>query len=195
MKDSVSENKKHKGKEIRFPFGYQRRSKDDLFKIFITENQKSLRGFKRGAPIAIMAILICLIVNNTIALIVMTPFALFLLIPIVGFYDVWRIRKKWEEEQNLRRAFVRERILKYGDYGIVFKEKTKNGLSQEKYAWSRYGFIIEWEKWLFLIPAKKKADTFQIREDEIGKENFSEFRDFAQSKLRYQFVSNYKDLI
>jgi hypothetical protein len=103
--------------------------------------------------------------------------------------------KKWEKKQMLRRIMVTERKLKYGDFGILFNEESENGLSQEKYVWNRYGLIIEWEKWLFLIPAKKKAHTFEIRKDEMGKENFSKFRDFAKSKLKYKLITNYKEII
>lgn len=78
---------------------------------------------------------------------------------------------------------------------LYLQEESKNGLSEEKYVWNRYGFMIEWEKWLFLIPAKKKADTFEINHDEIGKDNFLTFRDFAKSKLKYRLIKNYKEII
>lgn len=110
-------------KEIRFPFGYQSRTKEDLFKFFIIENRKSLRGFKRFLPFAIISILIWLITKNTIALIIMIPLAVLLLIAIVGYFDIWRVRKKWEKEQLPRRVLVKERVLKYGDYGIVFTRR------------------------------------------------------------------------
>lgn len=195
MENSEIDNSVNNETEIQFPFGYQKRTKEDLIKFFIIENRKSLRGFKRFFPIAIISILIWLITKNTIAMIIMIPFAALLLIAIVGYFDIWRVRKKWEKEQLLRRVLVKERILKYGDYGIVFKEESKNGLSQEKYVWNRYGFLIEWEKWMFLIPAKKKADTFEINQDEIGKDNFLRFRDFAKSKLKYRLIKNYKEII
>ena len=55
---------------------------------------------------------------------------------------------------------------------------------------------MEWGKYLFLIPPKKKkAGIFEIRKDEIGKENFLEFRDFAKSKLKYRLIMNYKEII
>lgn len=47
MNESENESQLLERKEIRFPFGYQKRSKDDLFKIFIIENRnhfEDLRG-------------------------------------------------------------------------------------------------------------------------------------------------------
>ncbi|MEZ5039965.1 MAG: hypothetical protein R2828_08735 [Saprospiraceae bacterium] len=196
MNESENENQLPERKEIRFPFGYQKRSKDDLFKIFIIENRKSIRGFKRLLPIAILAILIWLITKNIIALIIMIPFAALLLIAIIGYSDIWRVRKKWEKEQIPRRAYVEERILNYGDFGIEFQEKGKLGSWKETFVWNRFEFMAEWGKYLFLIPPKKKkADMFELREDEIGKENFIEFRDFAKSKLKYRLITNYKEII
>ena len=195
MNESKKGNSEVEGKEIRFPFGYQKRSKDDLFKIFIIENRKSIRGYKRIFLIALVLFLIWLITKHLIALIIMIPFIALVIIGIIGYFNIWRVRKKWEKEQIPRRTSVKERTLNYGDFGIIFKEESKNGLSQGKFAWNRYGFIIEWEKFLFLLPAKKKASSFEIREDEIGKENFLEFRDFAKSKLKYKLITNYKELI
>ena len=196
MNESEKENQLSERKEIRFPFGYQKRSKDDLFKIFIIENRKSIRGFKRLVPIAILSIVIWLITRNIVALIIMIPFAALLLIAIIGYYDIWRIRRKWEKEQIPRRVIVKERILNYGEFGIEFREESKHGLSKETFVWNRFEFMAEWEKYLFLIPSKKKkADIFEIREDEIGKENFLDFREFAKSKLKYRLITNYKEII
>ena len=195
MNESENENRKLKGKEIRFPFGYQNRSKEDLIKIFIIENRKSLKGFKRFLPIAIISILIWLITKNTIALIIMIPFAALLIRAAIGYFEIWRVRKNWEKKQIPSRAFTEKRILNYGDFGIAFKELNRDGLSQQKYAWNRYRDVVEWGEYLFLISAKAKADTFEIRADEIGKENFEEFRDFAKSKLKYHLVRNYKEVI
>lgn len=126
----------------------------------------------------------------------MIPFAVLLLIAIIGYSDIWRGRRKWEKEQIPRRAYVEERILNYGDFGIEFREKGKLGSWKETYVWNRFEFMAEWGKYLFLIsPKKKKADMFELREDEIGKENFIEFRDFAKSKLKYRFITNYKEII
>lgn len=183
------------GKEIQFQFGYQRRSNKDLFKIFIIENKKSLRGYIRVLLVAAPLILIWLLTKSMIALIVMAPFAVLLLIGLIGYSDIWRVRKKWEKEEIPRRAFVKKRTLKYGDYGVILKELDKNGQSQEKYAWNRFGAMIEWEKFLFLLPAKKKADMFVLRADEIGEANLSEFRDFAKSKLIYRSISGFKEII
>lgn len=183
------------GKEIPFQFGYQRRSNKDLFKIFIVENGKSLRGYKRVVLIEVPLILIWLITKNLIVLVVMTPFAVLLLIGLIGNSDIWRVRKQWEKEEIPRRTFVKKRTLKYGDYGVILKELDKNGQSQEKYAWNRFGAMIEWEKFLFLLPAKQKADMFVLRVDEIGKANLSEFRDFAKSKLIYKSISSHKEII
>lgn len=190
-----SENKNTEGKEILFQVGYKRRSKEDIFKFFIIENRKTLRGFKRILPIAIVSISLWLITKNTITLIIMIPLALLLLIVLFGYFQIWRERKKWENMQTFRRVLVTERKLKYGDFGIIMTEESKNGLSQEKYVWNRYRIIIEWGTWLFLLPAKKKAHTFEINKDEIGKENFSKFRDFAKNKLEHKFISNYKEII
>ena len=44
-------------------------------------------------------------------------------------------------------------------------------------------------------PKKKKADMLELREDEIGKENFIEFREFAKSKLKYRLITDYKEII
>lgn len=196
MNELENENQILERKVIRFPFGYQKRSKDDLFKIFIIENRKSIRGFKKLIPIVIIAILIWLITKNIVALIIMTPFVALLLIAIIGYFDIWRLRNKWEKEQIPRRAFVKERILNYGDFGIEFKEEGKLGSWKETFAWNRFEFIAEWEKYLFLIPPKKKEGRyFEIRVDEIGRENFLEFRDFAKSKLKYQLITNYKEII
>lgn len=196
MNESNGNNSELEVKEIRFPFGYQKRSKDDIFKIFIIENRKSIRGFKRLIPIAIAAILIWLITRNIVALIIMIPFAALLLIAIIGYSDIWRVRKKWEKEQIPRRAYVKERILNYGDFGIEFQEKGKLGSWKETYVWNRFEFMVEWGKYLFLIPPKKKkVNMFEIREDEVGKANFIEFRDFAKSKLKYRLITNYKEII
>lgn len=189
------ENKKLKRKEILFPFGYQRRSNEDLFKFFIIENRKSLRGFHRLLFISLISILIGLFTKSTIALIIMFLVIIFLLVTIVGYFNIWRGIKKWERGQILSRVVVKNRILNYGDFGIVYQEESKNGWSQEKYVWNRYGYIIEWENWLFLIPAKKKADIFEINQDEIGKENFLAFRDFTKSKLKYQMIKNFTEII
>ena len=185
MNESENENQIPDRKEIRFPFGYQKRSKDDLFKIFIIENRKSIRGFKRLIPIAILSILIWLITKNIVALIIMIPFSALMLIAIIGYSDIWRVRRKWEKEQIPRRAFVEHRILNYGSFGIELQEKGKLGSWKETFVWNRFEFMAEWGNYLFLIPPKKKkADILEIREDEIGKENFDEFRDFAKSKLK-----------
>lgn len=126
----------------------------------------------------------------------MIPFAGLLLIAIIGYSDIWRVRKKWEKEQIPRRAFVKERVLNYGNFGIEFQEDSKHGLTKETFVWSRFEFMVEWDKYLFLIPPKKKkADISEIIEDEIGKENFSEFRDFAKTKLKYRLITNYKEII
>lgn len=93
MSKSVNDNQILEEKEIRFSFSYQRRSRDDLFKVFIIENIKSFRGFKRLLPIAIILISIWLISKNTIALIIMIPFASLLIIATIGYYDIWRVRK------------------------------------------------------------------------------------------------------
>lgn len=111
-----SENENTDGKEILFPVGYQRRSKEDIFKFFIIENRKTLRGFKRFLPIAIISILLWLMTKNIIALIIMIPLASFLLIVLFGYFQIWRERKKWERKQMFRRVVVTERKLKYGDF-------------------------------------------------------------------------------
>jgi hypothetical protein len=189
MSEPNENNPEFEGKEIRFPFGYQKRSKDDLFKIFIVKNRKSIRGFKRLIPITIGAILLWLLTRNFIALIIMIPFAALLLIAIIGYSDIWRVRKRWEKEQIPRRAYIEERILNYGNSGIEFQEKGKLGSWKETYAWNRFEFMVEWGKYLFLIPPKKrKAAILEIREDEIGIEEFIQFRDFAKTKLRYQLI-------
>lgn len=54
---------------------------------------------------------------------------------------------------------------------------------------------MEWEKWLFLLPAKKKAHTLEINKNEIGKEIFSKLKDFAKSKLEYKLITNCKEII
>lgn len=188
------------GKEIQFQFGYQRRSNKDLFKIFVIENRKSLRGYKRvvliGIPlIGIPLILVWLLTTNLIALIVMAPFAILILIGLIGYSDIWRVRKKWENQEIPRRAFVKERTLKYGSFGIIYKEIDKHGQFQEKYAWSRFKSLIEWGTFIFLLPAKEKADVLVIRADEIGVDNFSAFRDYAKSKLIYKSILSYKEII
>jgi len=182
-------------KEVRFPFEYQIRTKQDLFKIFVLQNWKSIRRYKRIAPIALILLFVWLITKKIVALIILLPFAILTIIGIIGFWDIWRVRKNWEIGQRPRRAFVKERKLKYGNFGIVLTEEGRNGVSIEKYVWKRYSYIVEWEKYLFLLPAKKKADTFEIREDEIGRENFIEFRDFAKSKLEYRLIESHKELI
>ncbi|MCB9272387.1 MAG: hypothetical protein H6564_00005 [Lewinellaceae bacterium] len=183
------------GKEIQFRFGYQRRSNKDLFKIFIIENRKSLRGYKRVALIGIPLILVWLLTKNLIALIVMAPFALLILIGLIGYSDIWRVRKKWENQEIPRRAFVKERTLRYGSFGIIYYEIDKHGQFQEKYAWSRFKSLIEWGTFIFLLPAKEKADVLVIRADEIGADNFSAFRDYAKSKLMYKSILSYKEII
>jgi len=183
------------GKEIQFEFGYQRRSNKDLFKIFIIENRKSLRGYKRVVLIGIPLILAWLLTRNLIALIVMAPFTILLLIGLIGYSDIWRVRKKWENQEIPRRAFVKERTLKYGNFGIIYKEIDKHGQFQEKYVWSRFKSLIEWGTFIFLLPAKEKADVLVIRADEIGADNFSAFRDYAKSKLMYKSILNYKEII
>jgi hypothetical protein len=183
------------GKEIQFQFGYQRRSNKDLFKIFIMENRKSLRGYKRVVLIGIPLILAWLLTKNLIALIVMTPFAILILIGLIGYSDIWRVRKKWENQEIPRRAFVKDRKLRYGGFGVIYKESDKHGQFQEKYAWSRFKSLIEWEKLIFLLPAKEKADILVIRADEIGADNFLAFRDYAKSKLMYKTIISYKEII
>lgn len=196
MNESENENQILERKEVQFPFDYQKRSKDDLFKIFIIENRKSIRGFKRLIRITFFLILIWLITRNIVALIIMIPFSALFLIAIIGYSNIWRVRRKWEKEQIPRRAFVKERILNYGDFGIEFQEEGILGSWKETFVWNRFEFIAEWGKYLFLIPSKtKKAGTFEIREDEIGEENFLEFRDFAKSKLEYRLITNYKEII
>ena len=160
MNESEIENQEVDIKEIRYDFGYQKKSKHDLFQIFIIENQKSIRGFKRFFPIAIISLLIWLITKNIIALIIMIPFVALLLVAIIGYSDIWRVRKKWEKEQTPRRVFVKERILKYGDFGIEFQEKSKLGSWKETFVWSRFEFITEWGKYIFLIPPKKKEGRY-----------------------------------
>lgn len=183
------------GKVVPFPYGYQRRSNSDLFKIFIVENRRSLRGYKRILLIGIPLILIWLYTKSFIALILMLPFTALIVIGLIGYSDIWRVRKKWEKEEIPRRAFVQERILKYGDYGLILKESDKTGQFAERYAWSRFGMMLEWERSLFLLPAKEKADLFILRADEIGELNFSEFRNFAKSKLNYKLISRYGEII
>lgn len=182
-------------KKIEFPFGYQVRAREDLFKIFVLENWKSIRRFKRITIITSILFLVWLITKYFLVLIVFLPFIVLTLIGIIENWDIWKVRKDWEMGQWSRRAFVKKRTLRYGDFGIIFKEESKNGLSQERYAWNRYSYIVEWGKYLFLLPAKKKADTFEIREDEIGKNNFIEFRDFSKKKLEYRLIKDYKELI
>ena len=196
MNESENESQLSKRKEIRFPFGYQKRSKADLFKILIIENKKSIRGFKGLILIVIVTILVWLATKKIVVFIIMIPFAVLLLIATFGYFDIWRVRKKWEKEQIPRRAFVTKRILKYGDFGIEFHEEGKLGSWKDTFVWNRFEFIVEWGKYLFLIPPKKKkAGIFEIRKDEIGKENFLEFRDFAKSKLKYRLIMNYKEII
>lgn len=195
MSELDEDHSKLEGKMVRYPTGYQRRSKKDLFRSFIIENRKSIRVFKVIFPIAILLAVIWLIARHYISLVIMIPFMVLGIIGILGYIDVWRVLIKNERQQIPRRAFVKERTLYYGDFGIVFKENAKNGQSQEKYAWSRYGHIFEWVNTLYIVPAKKKADTFEIREDEIGKDNFAEFRDFAKSKLSYSLITSFRELV
>lgn len=99
------------GKEMQFQSGYQRRSNKDLFKIFILKNRKSLRGYKRVVLIGVPLILIWLITKNLIALVAMIPFAVLLLIGLIGYSDIWRVRKKWEKEEIPRRDFAKSKLI------------------------------------------------------------------------------------
>lgn len=195
MDKSKNEPQEFYEKEVVFPLSYKKRSNNDLFKLLIIENRKSLRGFKIFSPIAIFLILIWLVTTNTIVLIVMIPFAALLIISIIEYVNIWRIQRKWEKEQLLKRIFVKERILKYGDVGIHFQEDGKHGFSQEKHTWDKFGVIVEWEKSLFLINKNTEGIAFVINEEEIGQEFFFKFRDFAKSKLNYKLITNFKEVI
>ena len=171
----AKEINEYDGEKLQYQFGFQWRSNEDLIKTFIIGNRKSLKGYKRVIIITILSLIAWIIARNLISLIIMISFGLLAFIGLIGFLNIWRKNKNWEISQSLNRVVVKERTLRYGDFGIIFKHHSKHGLSQEKYVWGRYRSLIEWGNHLFLIPAKKKANIFLIREDEIGEENFKKF--------------------
>ena len=78
---------------------------------------------------------------------------------------------------------------------MIYNEISKHGLFVLKFAWKRFEYIVEWEKFLILIPVNKKIDTFIIRKDEFGEENIEKFKSVSIPKLKYRRINNYHDLI
>lgn len=183
------------GKEIRVLFDCQKRTTKHRFKLFIIENRRSLRGFKVFLAVAIISIVIWLISKNIFALIIMLTMTVFLLVVLIGYFRIWMSIIKKEEEDLLRRASVKEGILRYGAFGIVFMEQSKNTLYKQSFAWIRYQSIVEWGKCLFLVPRNEQETIFWMHKGEVGKESFLAFRDFVKSKLKYQLIKTYREVI
>jgi hypothetical protein len=195
MSESGTKNDSLEEKEICYPFGYKKSSKYDIFKIFVVDNRKSLRGFKNVIIIEFILLSIYFLSKFFIVFIIIILFLVLILFGLIGFYNIWKFVYNYEKKQEPIRDLIKKRTFKYGRFGIALKILFENKSHEEKYAWSRYGYMIEWGVFLFLVPRLKKADLFIVRADEIGQDNHLEFRDYAKSKLKYYYVKSIKEFI
>lgn len=114
---------------------------------------------------------------------------------IIGYLDIWIKEKKYEKELNLTRAWVKERTLEFGNFGIIYNELGKHGLFVLKFSWKRFKYAIVWENFLILMSGDKKLKPFIVRKDEIGIENFEKLKNISKRKLEHKEISNYYELI
>lgn len=195
MSENEENNINVTDRQVKFNVGYQPRTKADLLKVFFIDNLKALRGYRRvvlfSLPVIAMGLILDFLMIRIVALVLLG----FIMLGTVGFYSNWRYLKKQEAYQIPQRAFVKERSLRYGDFGIVHRVLSKSGLAEEKYSWRRYRSFVIWGNQLFLLPAKKKADYFMIRSDEIGEEEFIAFAQFAGQKLPNKEITRYQELM
>lgn len=179
--------------KISYENKYQRRTKNQTFQLFVFDNRKALRGFVRVFLLVILLLISWVLTRNYFILFPLIPIGVLAMVGIVAYVGYWLDILKFEREQLASRAFVGKRTLRFGDFGIIYEEHTSQGVSREKYAWVRYKTVVEWEDFLILIPAKKKADSFIILKNEMGEDNFKIFKEFASSKLSYKEVTGFMD--
>lgn len=180
---------------IKYVYDYQLRNKEDLLKLFALTHWKYIRNLLKAT---IFSLLIFLIWNFTkiklLWLVFLFCIIIILLMFLIGLLE-WIDKNRIERKLNLSRAWVKERSLEYGNFGLIYSEISKNGLFQVTFGWKRFKYVVEWENFLFLFPANRRYAPFIFTKEELGISNFEELKHFAKGRLEYKRIRGYFKLI
>ncbi|MEL7005723.1 MAG: hypothetical protein AAFN93_23795 [Bacteroidota bacterium] len=194
MEDLKKQDGHFDGSELEFQVDYQPRSKADLIKIFMVDNWRSLRGFKKLIIYSLPISVVFLISGwTTLQVFSLIAFVTYLFV-VIGYWSIWRHLKRTEYSKKLEAALIKERTFRYGSFGIIHRTLSKNGLSEHRYAWIRFSYLIRWDNFLFLLPGKEKVTYFMLRSDELGEEQFNAFEEFAKSKLPFKRLESIQEI-